>query len=630
MTSAIATEDESSSIPVQQLESVVVRFAGDSGDGMQLAGTQLTNTSALGGNDVATFPDYPAEIRAPLGTLAGVSGFQVRFASHHILTPGDLADTLVAMNPAALKQNLVDLKTGGTLITDTDAFDAKGLKLAHYDHNPLEDAALSSDYQLISAPITRLTREAVESSGLGRKLAARCRNFFAMGLVYWIYGRDMEPSLRFIERRFGKDKAVALADTLALKAGWNFGETTEALRRHYQVPAAVMPAGRYRNLTGNQALSYGLISAAKRSSKALFYGAYPITPASEILHELSRHKAYSVTTFQAEDEIAAMTAVIGAAYGGALAATASAGPGIALKLEAMGLAVMLELPLLVLNIQRAGPSTGLPTKPEQADLLQAMFGRSGEAPLPVLAAASPSDCFNVVQEAWQIAVSFMTPVMVLSDAFVANGAEPWRIPDAEDLPPINIEHPQANGADFEPYRRNDQLARPWALPGTPGLMHRIGGLEKQANTGNVNYDPDNHAAMVDIRAEKVANIENHIPLQELEGHGKENAEGELLVVSWGGSYGAAAEAVTRCAGEGANVSLCHLRYLNPFPSNLGEILGRFKQILVPELNSGQLLMLLRDKYQVDAKGLNKVQGRPFSSDEIAQQIRNTLSQGAAS
>ena len=612
--------------PAQELESVVVRFAGDSGDGMQLAGTQLTNTSALSGNDVATFPDYPAEIRAPLGTLAGVSGFQVRFASRDILTPGDQVDTLVAMNPAALKTNLSDLKTGGTLITDSDAFDSKGLKLAGYEQNPLADSAALGDYQHINAPITRLTREAVESAGLGRKLAARCRNFFAMGLVYWLYERDMEPSLRFIERRFGKDEAVAKADTLALKAGWNFGETTEALRRHYRVPAATMAPGRYRNLTGNQALAFGLISAARRSDKTLFYGAYPITPASEILHELSRHKVCEVMTFQAEDEIAAMTSVIGAAYGGALAATASAGPGIALKLEAMGLAVMLELPMLVLNIQRAGPSTGLPTKPEQTDLLQALFGRSGEAPLPVLAAASPADCFDIVQQAWQIAVRFMTPVVVLSDAFVANGAEPWRIPDANALAPIDIQHPQADEQSFAPYQRNELLARPWALPGTPGLMHRVGGLEKQLDTGNVNYSPDNHAAMVDLRARKIAGIEAHIPRQQLQGAD----EGDLLVVSWGGSYGAASEAVSHCIGQGARVSLCHLRYLNPLPSNLGEILARFKRILVPELNRGQLLMLLRDRYLVAAEGLHKVEGRPFSSADIARHIDTLLSTGASS
>jgi len=623
MSSASATAGATPSISVQELESVVVRFAGDSGDGMQLAGTQLTNTSALGGNDVATFPDYPAEIRAPLGTLAGVSGFQVRFASRDILTPGDQVDTLVAMNPAALKSNIGDLKTGGILITDSDAFDSKGLKLAHYAHNPLEDNAVVSSFQHLNAPITRLTREAVADSGIGRKLAARCRNFFAMGLVYWIYERDLEPTVRFIERRFGKDQAVAEADTLALKAGWNFAETSEIPRRHYRVPPAPLAAGRYRNLTGNQALAYGLISAAHRCGKQLFYGSYPITPASDILHELSAHKEFGVMTFQAEDEIAAMTSVIGAAYGGAMAVTASAGPGISLKLEAMGLAVMLELPLLVLNIQRGGPSTGLPTKPEQADLLQALFGRSGEAPLPVLAAASPADCFEIVQEAWQLAVRFMTPVMVLSDAFVASGAEPWRIPSADDLPPIDIEHPTAAEAKggFQPYQRNQLLARPWALPGTAGLMHRIGGLEKQVDTGNVNYSPDNHAAMTELRANKIAGIAGHIPAQTLQG----DPQGELLVVSWGGTYGATAEAVRHCVRAGAKVALCHLRHLNPLPANLAGILARFPQILVPELNNGQLQRLLRDRFLVEAHGLHKVQGRPFSSREIAVRIHALLS-----
>ena len=611
-----ATAPSASPRERERLESVTVRFAGDSGDGMQLAGTQLTNTSALAGNDVATFPDFPAEIRAPKGTLAGVSGFQVHFAARDILTPGDQVDALVAMNPAALKQSLRELRPGGTLIVDVDAFDAKGLKLARYADNPLDDDALEA-YQLVKAPITSLTREAVEESGLGKKLSERCRNFFAMGLVYWIYGRSLEPTLRYIERRFGADPAVARADALALKAGWNFGETAEVLERCYQVPPARLAPGRYRNLTGNQALAYGLISAAQRSGKPLFYGSYPITPASDILHELSRHKAFGVQTFQAEDEIAAVTSAIGAAYGGAMGVTASAGPGIALKGEAMGLAVMLELPLLILDVQRGGPSTGLPTKVEQSDLLQVLFGRSGEAPLPVLAAASPADCFEVVQEAWRVAVRLMTPVVVLSDAYVANGAEPWRIPEPDELTPIPVHHPDADGeTPFAPYARDELLSRPWALPGTPGLAHRVGGLEKQDGSGDVSYDPQNHEHMTAVRARKVANAGRLIPEQAVDGA----PEGPLLVVSWGGTYGAAAEGVHRARDAGVAVSHCHLRWLNPLPPNLGRILEHFDRVLVPELNSGQLRMLLRARYLVDAIGLNKIQGRPFGADEILSRI----------
>jgi 2-oxoglutarate ferredoxin oxidoreductase subunit alpha len=531
------------------------------------------------------------------------------------------------MNPAALKQSLKELKPGGTLIVDVDAFDAKGLKLARYAANPLDDDALHG-YQVVRAPITTLTRQAVEDAGLGKKLSERCRNFFAMGLVYWIYGRSLEPTLRFIERRFGKDPAVAQADTLALNAGWNFGETTEALERCYQVPAARLAPGRYRNLTGNQALAYGLIAAAQRSGKTLFYGSYPITPASDILHELSRHKAFGVHTFQAEDEIAAITSAIGAAYGGAMGVTASAGPGIALKGEAMGLAVMLELPLIVLNVQRGGPSTGLPTKVEQSDLLQAMFGRSGEAPLPVLAASGPGDCFEVVQEAWKLAVRLMTPVVVLSDAYVANGAEPWRIPEPGDLPPIEVNHPQAGDAaqPFHPYARDAMLARPWALPGTPGLAHRVGGLEKQDITGDISYDPDNHEHMVAQRARKVANAVHLIPEQRVDGP----AEGALLVLSWGGSYGPAAEAVRRARAAGLDVAHAQLRHLNPMPANLGTLLKRYRKVLIPELNTGQLRMLVRARYLVDAIGLNKVQGRPFSADEVLAGIFELTDEGTDS
>jgi len=603
--------------PVSERESVTVRFAGDSGDGMQLAGMQLTNTSALAGNDVATFPDFPAEIRAPKGTLAGVSGFQLQFAARHVHTPGDSLDALVAMNPAALKTNIADLPAHGLLIVDEDAFDAKGLKLAGYAANPLEDDSLAA-YQLVKVPLTSLTRGAVEGTGVGRKLAARCRNFFALGLVYWLYGRKLEPTRRFIERRFREDPAVAEADRRALEAGWSYGETTEALHGSYHVPAARLAPGTYRNLTGNQALAYGLIAAARLSGKELFYGSYPITPASDVLHELSRHKRFGVRTFQAEDEIAAMTAAIGAAYGGAMAVTASSGPGVALKTEAMGLAVMLELPLIMLDIQRAGPSTGLPTKPEQADLLQVLYGRSGESPLPVLAASGPADCFDTALEAWRIATRLMTPVVVLSDAYVANSAEPWRVPKARDLPEIPVEHPApaADGAPFMPYARDELLARPWALPGTPGLMHRIGGLEKQDGSGEVSYDPDNHEHMVRLRAQKVANAAHLLPPQPIDGP----EAGELLVLSWGGTHGACTEAVEAARRRGLAVSHAHLRHLNPFPPDLGDILGRFGRVLVPELNTGQLRHLIRARYLVDAIGLNKTKGRPFSSAKIAERI----------
>ena len=638
--------------PIEELDSVVVRFAGDSGDGMQLAGTQLTNTSALAGNDVATFPDFPAEIRAPKGTLAGVSGFQVHFASRDIYTPGDLVDVLVAMNPAALSENLRFLQPHGTLIVDEDAFDARGLKLARVESNPLEDGSLD-EYQVIRVPLTSLTRAAVEGAGVGRKLATRCRNFFAMGLIYWLYGRDLEPTLRWVRHRFRDRPEVRDADVEALRTGWNFGETTEALTRSYHVPPAALEPGEYRNITGNQALACGLIAAAELSGKQLFYGSYPITPASDILHELARHKRFGVRTFQAEDEIAAATSAIGAAYGGAMAVTASSGPGIALKTEAMGLAVMFELPMLVLSIQRGGPSTGLPTKPEQSDLLQVMFGRSGEAPLPVLAASGPTDCFDIVLEAWRIATRLMTPVVVLSDAFVANGAEPWRLPDVAGFEPIEVSHPSAGGgqpapspslpresggkaggaassadAGFRPYARDEWLARPWALPGTPGLMHRIGSLEKQDGVGNVSYDPDNHEHMVKLRAQKVANAVNLIP--DLEVTGPES--GKLLVLSWGGTLGVCRQAVerVRAAGGGAGgngigaVAHAHLRHLNPLPANTGEVLARYERVLVPELNLGQLALLLRARYLVDVVSLGKVRGRPFWVKDVTGVIEEML------
>ncbi len=620
---ATSTQDEAGSAKqIVPLESVTVRFAGDSGDGMQLAGTQFTNTSALAGNDVATFPDFPAEIRAPRGTLAGVSGFQVHFASTDIFTPGDQLDALVAMNPAALRTNVVDLEPGGTLIVNEDAFDAKSVTQAGYESNPLEDGSLQK-YQLFRLPMTMLTRKAVDGLGLSQKEADRCRNFFAMGLIYWLYGRDLDATQRFIDEKFGKKPNIAEANRKALQAGRNYGETTDAFVSSYRVDRADLPPGTYRNMTGNQALAWGMLAAARLSKKELFLGTYPITPASDILHELSKYKNFGVRTFQAEDEIAAMTSTIGAAFGGAMAITTSSGPGIALKGEAMGLAMMLELPMIVVNIQRGGPSTGLPTKTEQSDLFQAMFGRNGECPMPVLAACSPGDCFDVAREAWRIAVQFMTPVVLLSDGFIANGSEPWRIPNIDDLSPIPIEHPgpREDGDPFLPYARDERLARPWALPGTKGLTHRIGGLEKQDGTGNVSYDPLNHQHMTNIRAQKVANIADHVPPQGVLGE----ATGDVLVVSWGGTFGACTTAVRRLQAQGHAVSHAHLRYLNPFPANLGELLGQFRQVLVPELNMGQLRMLLRSQFLVDAQGLNKVQGKPFTVGEIVGRVRELLS-----
>ncbi len=611
---------------VQVVSGITVRLAGDSGDGMQLLGTQLTNTSALAGNDVATFPDFPAEIRAPRGTRAGVSGFQVQFAAHEVHTPGDTLDALVAMNPAALVTNITDLRHGGLLIVNEDSFEDKDLKLAALTTNPLEEPWVEK-YRLAKIPMTKLTRTAVESLGLSVKEADRCRNFFAMGLVYWLYGRDMDATLRFIQAKFSKIPEIQEANERALRAGWAFGETTELFGTTYQVESATLPAGTYRNIMGNQALAWGLMTAAHLSGKELFYGSYPITPASDILHELCKYKNFGVCTVQAEDEIAAICATIGAAYGGAMGVTTSSGPGIALKAEAMGLAVMIELPLLVIDVQRGGPSTGLPTKTEQADLLQLLYGRNGEAPVPVLAARSPGDCFDTAVEAWRIATQFMVPVVILSDGYIANGSEPWAIPDVGALEPIKITHPTAgtSGEKFLPYSRDENLARPWAIPGTPELMHRVGGLEKQNGTGNVSYDADNHEKMVHIRAQKVANISKVIAPQEVFGP----AEGELLVLSWGGTYGACHTAVQQAQNAGRNVTHCHLRHLNPFPANLGQILGKFESVLIPELNLGQLRMLIRAKYLVDATGYNRVQGKPFSVTELVDKINEMTTEKSA-
>jgi len=607
---------------VHQIPDATVRFAGDSGDGMQLTGEQFTRTSALLGNDVSTFPDYPAEIRAPRGTLAGVSGFQVHFSSTDIFTPGDTLDALVVMNPAALKTNLTDLRKGGVLIANSDNFDKKDYEMAGYDTNPLDSEVLEHTYQLYKVQMTKIVREALKDTGLGTKEIDRCKNFFALGLVYWLYGRDMEPTLRFLREKFATKPEIVEANSKALQAGWNYGETTDAFASTFKVEKAKLPPGTYKNIMGNTAMAWGLMTAAQLSGKELFLGSYPITPASDILHELSKYKNYGVRTFQAEDEIAAICSAIGAAYGGHMAITTSSGPGIALKGEAIGLAIMLELPLLVLNIQRGGPSTGLPTKTEQADLFQAIVGRNGESPMPVIAAKSPSDCFDVAQEAWRIATRFMTPVMVLSDGYIANGSEPWLIPDVSKLPKIEVKHPGPlePGEKFLPYKRDELLSRPWALPGTKGLMHRIGGLEKQDITGNVNYEPENHQHMIHTRAEKVANVAKQIPLQEIEGP----ATGDLLVLSWGGTYGACKTAVETCLNDGLAVAHCHLRWLNPFPRNLEKILRSYKKVLVPELNMGQLRTFIRAKYLIDAQGFNKIKGRPFAVQELVSEIRRQL------
>ena len=604
--------------PSESVSGVTVRLAGDSGDGMQLLGTQLTNTSALSGNDVATFPDFPAEIRAPRGTRAGVSGFQVQFSAEEIFTPGDGLDALVCMNPAALVTNLGDLKKTGILIVNSDSFEAKDLKLAKLEENPLEDGTIKP-YRTIKVAMTTLTRGAVEPTGLSVKLADRCKNFFAMGLVFWLYGRDVDPTLRFIDKKFSGKPDIAEANRLALKAGWHFGETTEAFASTYSVPAAKLSSGTYRNVMGNQALAWGLIAAAKISNKELFLGSYPITPASDILHELSKHKNFGVRTFQAEDEIAAVCSAVGAAFGGSMAITTSSGPGIALKGEGMGLGLILELPMIIIDVQRGGPSTGLPTKTEQSDLMMAMYGRNGDSPLPIIAARSPGDCFDVAIQAWRVASKFMVPVIILSDGYIANGAEPWKLPDVSKLEKIEISHPDKpnDGDTFLPYKRNEDLARPWALPGTPELMHRVGGLEKQDGTGNVSYDPDNHQHMTQTRANKVDLVAEFVAPAEVEGASK-----GTLVISWGGTYGACHTAINTCIADGIDVGHVHLRWLNPLPKNLGEIIKQFDRVLVPELNMGQLRSVLRQKYLVDAQGLNKIKGKPFQVNEIVDAIKS--------
>jgi len=601
------------------LDNAVIRFAGDSGDGMQITGSQFTNTTALFGNDLATFPDFPAEIRAPAGTLPGVSGFQINFGATDVYTPGDVVDVLIAMNPAALKTNLADLKRGGILVVNVDNFKEVDLKKAQMAVNPLEDRSLEG-YRLFAVELTKLTRLALKDLGLDAKSMDRCKNFFALGMCYWLYNRSMDPTYRWLDDKFGKKPVLAEANKLAMKAGYAYCDATEAFQVSYEVPPAKLSPGVYRNLSGNSALALGFVAAAQKAGLQLFQGSYPITPASDILHELSMYKEFGVITFQAEDEIAAVTSAIGAAYGGALALTTTSGPGMALKMEAIGLAIAIELPLVICDIQRGGPSTGLPTKTEQADLFQAIFGRNSEAPLPVLAASTPGDCFWVALEASRIALKYMVPVIVLSDGYLANGAEPWRIPDLNELPDIPVTF-RKDPADFRPYSRDPQtLARPWAVPGTPGLEHRVGGLEKQETTGNVNYEPLNHERMVQLRARKVELVVQDVPDVVPVG----DPEGDLLLVGWGSTYGAITAALRAQREKGRKIGHVHLRHLNPLPKNLGEVLKRYKKIVVPEMNLGQLVWMLRAKYLVDAISYGKVQGKPFKQSEIEAKIEEVL------
>jgi 2-oxoglutarate ferredoxin oxidoreductase subunit alpha len=600
-------------------ERAVIRFVGDSGDGMQITGSQFTNTAALFGNDLATFPDFPAEIRAPAGTLPGVSGFQVNFAATDVFTPGDAVDVLVAMNPAALKTNLTDLRTGGILIVNVDNFKETDLKKAQMTSNPLEDHSLEG-YRLFPVELTKLTRLALRDLGLDAKSMDRCKNFFALGMCYWLYNRSMDATYKWLDEKFGKKPVLAEANKLAMKAGYAYCDATEAFQVSYEVPPARLAPGVYRNISGNTALALGFVAASQKAGIPLFQGSYPITPASDILHELSMFKEFGVITFQAEDEIAAITSVIGAAYGGALGITTTSGPGMALKTEAMGLAIAVELPLVICDIQRGGPSTGLPTKTEQADLLQALFGRNSEAPIPVLAAATPGDCFWIALEASRIAIKYMVPVIVLSDGYLANGAEPWKIPDLQDLPDIPVKF-RTDPDGFMPYLRNPEtLARPWAVPGTPGLEHRIGGLEKQDGTGNVNYEPLNHERMVRLRAAKVEAIAQDVPDVVPAG----DPEGDLLLVGWGSTYGPITAALRAQREKKRKIGHVHLRHLNPLPRNLGSVLKRYKRVVVPEMNMGQLVWVLRARYLVDAEGFNKIQGKPFKQAEIEAKIEEVL------
>ncbi len=600
------------------LESSIIRFAGDSGDGMQLTGTQFTQTAAALGNDLSTLPDFPAEIRAPAGTLFGVSGFQIQFSSHDIHSPGDEPDVLVAMNPAALKVNLKDLKKGGMIIANIDSFNKKNLELAGYENNPLEDDSLKG-YHVFELPITKSTSIALQDSGLNMKEITRCKNFYALGMMYWMYNRSMDQTINWIKSKFKSQPKIMEANITALKAGYNFGETTEIFTTRYEVKPANLEGGTYRNINGNEAAALGMIAASIKSGLPLFLGSYPITPASEILHELSKYKNYNVKTFQAEDEIAGICTAIGASFGGGLALTTTSGPGLALKTEAVGLAVMVELPIVIADIQRGGPSTGLPTKTEQADLLQAYYGRNGEAPVPIVAASTPADCFYMIYEAARIALKYMTPVIFLSDGYLAFGAEPWKIPHASELKPIDVKY-RTDPEGFMPYLRDENLARPWAIPGTPGLEHRIGGLEKENITGNVSYNPENHELMIKLRAQKVKNIENDIPDVEVEGP----EDGDLLVIGWGSTYGAITAAMENLNAKGYKFSRIHLKYLNPFPKNLGEVLKRFKNVMTIEINLGQLAKLLRSEYLIDVQVLSKVKGLPFKAFEIENKVIEIL------
>jgi 2-oxoglutarate ferredoxin oxidoreductase subunit alpha len=611
---------------VQELKDVVIRFAGDSGDGIQLIGSEFTKSTSLAMNDLGTFPDFPAEIRAPVGTLPGVSGFQIQFGSHDIFTPGDMSDVLVVMNAAALKKNLQNLKKGGIIIANEDGFDNKNLRLAGYadGENPLNDQRITDDYKLILIPITKLTREGLKDLKLGTKEMDRSKNMFVLGLLSWMFSRPIEPVINDIQKKFSKNTEIAEANIRTLQHGFNYGETIEAFEHRYSVKPAPLAPGMYRGMTGNGATALGLIAAAHKAGLQLFYGTYPITPASDILHELSKHKNFNVVTFQAEDEIAAVCSALGASYGGSLGVTASSGPGIDLKAEAIGLGIMLELPLVVIDVQRAGPSTGMPTKTEQSDLLLALFGRHGESPLPVIAASSPTDCFDAIYEAVKIATEWMTPVFFLSDAFLANGSEPWKFPQSADLSEINPNYATPDdirNGHFYPYQRDERLVRKWAVPGIAGLENRIGGIEKEDPTGNISYDPKNHEKMVHTREQKIQNIANHIPELKVE---TGNSKGKLLVLGWGSTYGPIKTAVRDMISEGYDVSHAHLRYLNPFPRNLEGVLKSFDQVLIPEMNTGQLKMLVRSKYLVPALGLNKIQGQPFTVAEIREKIKEIL------
>jgi len=613
---------------VQQLDRVVIRFAGDSGDGMQLTGDRFTSETAAFGNDLSTLPNFPAEIRAPQGTIPGVSSFQLHFADHDIMTPGDRPDVLVAMNPAALKANLADMPRGGTIIVDSHDFTKRALAKVGYAESPLDDGSLEA-FQVHAVDLTGMTLEALDGSGLSRKDAARAKNMFALGLLSWMYSRPTEGTITFLERKFATKPTIAAANVTAFKAGWNFGETTESFGVSYEVKPAVMPPGEYRNITGNAALAYGLIAASQRSGLPLFLGAYPITPASDILHELSKHKRFGVRTFQAEDEIAGIGAALGASFGGALGVTSTSGPGISLKSETIGLAVSLELPLLVIDVQRGGPSTGLPTKTEQSDLLQAMHGRNGEAPMPIIAPRSPADCFDAALEAARIALTYRTPVMLLSDGYLANGSEPWLLPSVEDLPDLTVDfatelnHTKADGTEeFWPYLRDPEtLARPWAVPGTPGLEHRVGGLEKGAGHGGISYNPDNHDLMVRTRQAKVDGIARTIPALEVD---DPSGEARVLVLGWGSTYGPIGAACRRVRHTGRHIAQAHLRHLNPFPANLGDVLASYDTVLIPEMNLGQLASLVRAKYLVDAVAYNQVRGLPFRAEELAGVITDLV------